>query len=265
MGCLFGHGSTISSARVRAHPDLEPAASLVLKGSDGMRLRPKHVGSALVGIAILLSSALAMRMTRAADHLDSAATRAAPAADIDDIYAWVPKAGRTAMVMTVGDTFVGPGSRFGAGIEYRFAIRNVVSRNGKLVPTASARDIVCLADDAKEQKVTCTTSTGATKSHVLGAPAACDQAADELCVWAGVRKDPGYVDLEAIDRAAGPDGGLDALMPDGGNDILEGSSVLAIVLDVDTAKVLGTRSFEAGAGETPTEVVAVAAETTRLQ
>jgi hypothetical protein len=219
--------------------------------------RTKLVG--LLATALVVAAAFVMRPTSAADHLDSEGPRADPAADIDDVYAWVPKAGRTAMIMTTGDTFIAPGSRFGTRIEYRFVIRNVASKDGQLAATASARDIVCIADDAAVQTITCTTSTGVSKSHALGASPACDETADEICVWAGPRKDPAYGDIKAFDRML--EGGLAEL--EGGTDALADSNVLAIVLDVDSAKVLGTKAFDPGPGGAMTETVAVAAETVR--
>lgn len=220
--------------------------------------------NALLGVAAVASAlavALSLSPTRAADHNDSEGPRGDPAADVADVFAWVPAPGRTALVMTLGDTFATQNSRFGPKIDYRFAVRNVASRDGGLAPTGAPRDIVCTSDDAPAQTVTCTTSSGEAKSFTVGEPPLCSHATDAICVWAGIRRDPTYVDLVRFDKVA--DAGLDALAPDGGADTLAFSSVLAIVLDVDTAEVLGTASFDAGPGATPTSVVAVAAETAR--
>ncbi|MCA9583801.1 MAG: DUF4331 family protein [Myxococcales bacterium] len=217
----------------------------------------------MLALPLAAASASVLTPTRAADHLDSEGPVADPTADIADVYTWMSGPGRVALVMTVGGPLATASTRFSDAVDYRFAIKNVAKADGAgFVPVLGpSRDIVCTFDAGAPQTVTCRGAGGAiSKTFKVGDPAAC-AAADDMCVWAGLRADPFFFDLAAFNRV--PDAGAGAFREAGADDFFKNSRVLAIVVDVDAAKLLATDSFDAGPDASATPVVAVAAETVR--
>jgi hypothetical protein len=221
----------------------------------------------MLALPLAAASASVLTPTRAADHLDSDGPVADPTADIADVYTWMSGPGRVALVMTVGGPLATANTRFSDAVDYRFAIKNVAKADGAgFVPVLGpSRDIVCSFDAGAPQTVTCRGAGGAISKTVkvgeVGDAATACTAADDMCVWAGLRADPFFFDLAAFRRV--PDAGAGAFREAGADDFFKGSRVLAIVVDVDSAKLLSTDGFDAGPDASATPVVAVAAETVR--
>ncbi len=158
----------------------------------------------------LLALALSATLVRAADHRDGAGVRADPAADINDVFAWMaPDAQRVYLAMTVFP-FAAPGARFSDSAQYLFR-----TASGPAFGQASAGEVVlaCTFDSAEQQHLTC--RVGDTETMVSGdasQPAGLTSSDGRLRVFAGLRSDPFFFNLNGFSRTAeivvGAAGGL---------------------------------------------------------
>jgi hypothetical protein len=212
--------------------------------------------------ALAAASAVMVVLTKvdAADHQDSPGASSDPAADITDVYAWTPAAGRLAMVMNVRPR-AGIGARFADKVDYRFAIRNVTALTpgapGSISVGAAPLDVVCTVVTTAVQKMTCVGPNGLRAEAQVDAVTNCGGA--DMCLFAGLRSDPAFADLVAVEQAmSGTDGGL--AFTDGGANSFARLNVLSIVVELDAVKAFGAGAADGGA---PTPYVTVAAETTR--
>jgi hypothetical protein len=183
---------------------------------------------ALCASAAAATGLLLVKETEAADHLDAPGSQADPAADINDLYVFRsqdPAAGasaRTVFVMTVVPLAT-TASRFSDKVDYEFRIEED-GGSGKFT-------IKCNADAASVQKITCTGPGGASKSIELNVIDAGNAANDDMRVFAGLRDDPFFFDLDAFNEVTST-GDPTKLLDQQGSDFFAGKNTLAIVVDV---------------------------------
>lgn len=144
-----------------------------------------------VAAAICLGGSSAL----AADHLDSKAAMEDPAADITDVYAW---AEGTNMVLALN---VAPlataSSKFSDAVQYALHLESSAGY-GK---TGDKIDILCTFD--ADQKISCWVGD---KDYVTGDasdPNGLQSASGKVKVFAGLRADPFYFNLEGFKDAVG--------------------------------------------------------------
>lgn len=215
--------------------------------------------------------ALALVSTaQAADHLDSPATSASPAADITDVYAWMTQDGsHLNLVMNVAPLAT-TASTFSDAVQY--AIH--VDSGAAFGATTETTDIIVTFNADGEAEVWV-----GDEAYVSGdASAAAGIGNDELRVFTGLRNDPFYFNLEGFQNAVtfvvNSGGGLtpnadgcpdttgvgltqilDRLVStnhgaDAPEDFFLGANVLSIVVQVDVSLVNGGGSFLAVWGST---------------
>jgi Domain of unknown function (DUF4331) len=146
--------------------------------------------------AIALAIAAAGPLAFAADHRDSPAAVAEPAADINDVYAWA-ESEKVILAMTVFPVATAE-SKFSDAIQYAL---HVESSDGYGMP-GSSKDVICTFDAA--QKIQCWVGdAGATTSddYVTGdasATAGITSTSGKVKVFAGLRADPFYFNLDGF-------------------------------------------------------------------
>lgn len=137
-------------------------------------------------------------MAFAADHLDGPAVLKDPSSDINDVYSWVAN-DKVVLVMTVFPAAT-KAAQFSDKTQYVFH-----TTSGKAFgEAASTLDIVCTFDAA--QMVTCKAGEGPglpVKDMVTGnasAEAGIESDSKMMKVFAGLRKDPFYFNLEGFKK-----------------------------------------------------------------
>jgi hypothetical protein len=170
----------------------------------------------LTVLALLCSS-----QAFAADHLDGPAVSNDPAADINDLYAFVNPNDPdelifAATVMPLADRR----SRFSDAVEYRFNLQNAAS--------GSAPAIIACRFPGKA--VIC---RGPQESEVAGPQGRVNREGG-LRVFAGLRDDPFFFDLVAFQQTVAT---LAPQFTDPGEDFFEGLNTLAIVIGVDATLI----------------------------
>lgn len=195
-----------------------------------MRTMFRRSLSALCVLGALVALAPA---AMAADHLDSPAAQADPAADINDLYVFrstdsenLDAVPRTVLVMTVSP-LADDTTRFSDAVSYEFVAVDL--------DTSTEYVISCVATDAAgEQIVTCTAPDGIiTDVTTFGDETDGTRAAGgvDIISFAGLRDDPFFFDLEDFQTVYGS-GDPSELVDDTGTDFFAGANTLAIVVDV---------------------------------
>lgn len=182
-------------------------------------------------VAAMLVGALWTGPALAADHLDSPGVVADPAADINDVYAFRSKdpaaanVRRSVFVMTVvpaADT----DSRFSENVQYQFWIRDAGEGQAR-------KDIICdVEGTGDDQMITCTAPNGSSKTVAFNAIDAGDANSDDIRVFAGLRDDPFFFDLDAFFAVVGDPNMVGILLDDEGTDFFAPLGTLTIVVDV---------------------------------
>lgn len=158
----------------------------------------------------------------AADHLDSPLVQNDPAADINDVYAFINPndPGELILVATVVP-LASKETRFSPAVEYRFAIQNLTS--------GTERAIICRAAGSQGRLVFCKLSDG---GAVIGpTERVLSNRRAGLRMFAGLRDDPFYFDLAAFQDT------VDTVSPqftNPGTDFFDGLNTLAFVIGIDT-------------------------------
>lgn len=223
--------------------------------------------------AVLLAVPLALLLAptaKAADHLDSPATSASPAADITDVYAWMTQDGSHLNLVMNVVPLATTASTFSDAVQYAFH----VDSGAAFGTTTETTDIIVTFDADGDAQVWV-----GEDAYVKGdASAAAGIGDDELLVFTGLRNDPFYFNLEGFQDAvtfvvnsggglvANADGCpdttgigvtqiLDRLVStnhgaDAAEDFFLGANVLSIVVQVDVSLVNGGGSFLAVWGST---------------
>ncbi len=165
----------------------------------------------------------------AADHLDSPGAQNDPTADINDVYVFRSQAAdavntsRTVFVMTVVPA-ASPDARFSPNVEYVFWIKEEGADN--------RLDITCTASEGPDQEITCSGPNGATDSIAFDVVDAGDGLADDMRVFAGLRDDPFFFDLDAFFAVVGDPEQVGQLLDEEGTDFFADLNTLSIVVDV---------------------------------
>jgi hypothetical protein len=196
----------------------------------------------------------------AADHADGPAATASPAADITDVYAWMsPDHANMYLVMDVFP-FATATAKFDTNTLYVF---HTTSKAGLTATSGTPLDVICKFDTA--QAISCWAGGEFVSGATAGSTAGVTSSSGKLKVWAGLRDDPfffnldGFKDMVAAVQQAAPallptvDGSgcpkvdaqtsaalVSALAHSHGNapvDHFAGGNVLSIVVSVDAALV----------------------------
>ena len=207
-----------------------------------------------LGVPVFVAAGLLLvgRSSNAADHLDAPGAEADPAADITDLFVFRskdPAAGatkRTVFVMTVFP-LADQQSRFSDKVDYEFRIEDAADATKKM-------NIKCTADTGTPQKVTCTGPGSVTRTTDVGAVNAGDAANDDMRLFAGLRDDPFFFDLEAFKKVQADPTQVGLLTDNQGTDFLAGANVLSIVVDVKNSVFNGTTKLAVHAATTRTGI-----------
>ncbi len=189
-----------------------------------MRHKMRYLQGACA-LAVIAGAAWAI----AADHLDSPAVKLDPAADITDVYAWSASTDKLALVMNVAPLATNT-TKFSNAVQYVFHLESstVYGMIGKLT------DIVCTFDNA--QAIHC--QLGAPGDKVIdfvkgdaSTPAGITSQTSKMRVFAGLRADPFFFNLEGFQNAVtavkGAAGGLTFDMA--GCPMLDGATAATLV------------------------------------
>ena len=149
-----------------------------------------------LALLVLVALAAGVWTSRAwaADHRDGPGVKADPAADINDVFAWMgPDANRVYLVMTVFP-FATTEARFSDSAQYVFHTASGAAF-GQVNPQEVA--IICSFDAA--QTIAC--SVGGSTTSVTGNAGSTDgltSSDGKLRVFAGLRNDPFFFDFEGF-------------------------------------------------------------------
>ncbi len=182
-------------------------------------------------VAAMLVGSVWTAPAMAADHLDSPGVVADPAADINDVYAFRSKdpdatnVKRTVFVMTVVPA-ADVDSRFSPNVQYQFWIRDGGEGQAR-------KDIICTAAGVGDsQTMTCTAPNGSSKTVDFNGIDRGDATNDDIRVFAGLRDDPFFFDLDAFFAVVGDPNMVGILLDDEGTDFFAPLGTLTIVVDV---------------------------------
>ncbi len=146
--------------------------------------------TALLGFAGSASVVGYTTVARSADHLDSPAVIAEPAADINDQYSWMD-GNNLVLAMTVFPAAV-TGAKFSDKVQYVFH----TSSGAAYGTTTSDVDIICTFDAA--QVASCWAGTAAYVKGDASKPAGLASADGKFKVFAGLRADPFFFNLDGF-------------------------------------------------------------------
>ncbi|HET6566280.1 MAG TPA: DUF4331 family protein, partial [Xanthomonadales bacterium] len=173
---------------------------------------------------ILTLMLLLTTVAQAADHLDSPLVQSDPAADINDLYAFMNpnKPGELILVATVMP-LANANSRFSDAIEYRFNIQNV----------ASGQDYVisCRAFGREDSFVTCELANMTGRRIFAKFGTQTGNPNSKLRMFAGLRDDPFFFDLAAYRQTVAT---ASPQFTNPGTDFFAGLGTLAIVIGIDS-------------------------------
>jgi hypothetical protein len=147
--------------------------------------------TATVAATLLLMSGGA---ALAADHLDAPGTQADPAADINDLYAWMSADGSALnLVMTVFPAATDT-SMFSDSVQYVFHLNSSQAYGEAATPM----DIICTFDAA--QTIQCWIGGGDYVTGDASDTAGILSEGGDVRVFAGLRDDPFYFNLEGFNE-----------------------------------------------------------------
>ena len=145
------------------------------------------------GAAALL---LAAPLARAADHLDGPAASADPSADITDVFAWTaPDGARLNLIMNVFPVATTT-SKFSNTVQYVFRTQ---SRATYGMAAGGSADLICTFDAA--QAISCWLGSEYVHGNA-SSTAGISSASGKLKVFAGLRDDPFFFNLDGFKHAA---------------------------------------------------------------
>jgi hypothetical protein len=197
-----------------------------------------------------------------ADHFSGPRALADPASDITDVFAF-PSPGQPGRLVLVMNVFpvAAPAALFSDAVSYRLRLRPVTATTAGETPAFMvgedeyAFDITFGAAvqgdgaDSPVQAATCTLPDGMEVPFRVGEEQ--PTGTNDLRVFAGARLDPFFINLQGVLATEAQE--QLAFRPGAAN-FLEGMNVLAIVIELDVARVLGsdTGPLVAVVGETLT-------------
>jgi hypothetical protein len=162
---------------------------------------------------------LASASLNAADHLDGPAVSADPAADINDVYAFVNPNDSGELILAASVMpLATQQSQFSNVVEYQFHVQNTAG--GSPAETISCR--------FRGKAVICKGPQGTQVAGPIGRV----NEKDGLRVFAGLRDDPFFFDLLAFRQTVMT---LAPQFTNPGNDFFDGLNALAIVIGIDSS------------------------------
>jgi len=172
---------------------------------------------------LALSLLAALATAQAADHRDGPLATNDPTADINDVYTFTDPTDPTRVVIAVTAVpLATTNSRFSDVVDYRIHIDNGAA-NGTTVITCTF--------PAEATRVLC---RGAGDTLYAEGPLNRTIDADDLKIWAGLRDDPFFFDLDAFNRTRA------AVAPrftNPGVNFFAGANTLAIVTSIESARL----------------------------
>jgi hypothetical protein len=205
-------------------------------------------------------AALVYRASLASDHLDGPRTTADPQADLTDVFAFTsPENPRHVVLAMAVAPFAAAGASFSDEVAYVFRVQTFEASSP---PTLSGTDVdvTCTFEggDGAPQTVTCVAPNGLKQTSMVGDVTGGGDANSPMRVFAGFRSDPAFFDRQ----------GAAATLASGrasftGTNAYAGANVLALVVEVDTARAFTSTEGGAPADGGALPMIAVAAETNR--
>lgn len=191
------------------------------------------------GRATWLAAVLIATAALAADHQDGAAVLTDPSTDINDVFAWTsPDGSKLNLVMDVFPAAT-TAAKFSNVAQYVF---HTTSSAGYGMPAATSEDILCTFDTA--QAISCW-GGGEYVHGDASNPAGITSAGGKLRVFAGLRDDPFFFNLDGFKAtAAAVHGAAGALTFDAAG---------CPALDANTSNALVTQLRSAPGGGAPSD------------
>ena len=152
----------------------------------------------VVGGACLATAVIHPRLARSADHLDAPLTTAEPAADVNDVYAFLDKPGDAAtnviLAMTVFPA-APAGAKFSDTVQYVLHTQS----GAAFGTTSSDLNVICTFDAA--QKAQCWAGADEYVTGDASQAAGLTSASGKFKVFAGLRADPFFFNLVGFRKA----------------------------------------------------------------
>jgi hypothetical protein len=223
----------------------------------------RYKGPCVAAVAASLVSGLAFLAPSRADHGSSPREVTDPAANIADVYAFMRPGGaqpssHIVLVMTMNPNAVNSAdpdaaTQFSDKVEYTFRVERVTSIKPLTLTNTDYR-ITCHFIATTPQQVTCILPGVGSRTVPVNE---LDGGAltDDVRIFAGLRSDPAFFDLEAYKKTVSS-GTLSFANP--GTYAYQGKNVASLVIELNVA--LAFNLADAG---TPTPILAVAGEATR--
>lgn len=214
------------------------------------------IAASVAGIGTLLAS----------DHQDTPEVELNPRMDINDVYAFPgSSADRVALVLTTSSPIAGQNASFDPNLLYQIKIDNAGDANEDLVfqitfnsGTGNAQQVRVVGPVAPASIGTSTTlvNSGSAVEGAVGTPLG---SATGLQVFAGLRADPFFIDLEQFfkilpDRRPStgplsvPSTATAAAFRNPGVDLLRPFNALAIVIELPKSQLVSSASADAKFG-----------------
>jgi hypothetical protein len=181
----------------------------------------KHLKTSLIAASLVIAQAALAPVATAADHLDSPTVRTDPAADINDVYAFVNPndPGELVLAATV-IPLAGAPTRFSDAVQYRFHIDNGIAGDETTIRCTfkKAGQVFCSGNNGLAAR-------GAIGGIVTG---------QHLRVFAGLRDDPFFFDLAAFNTTRTT---LSPAFTNPGLNFFSGLNTMSIVLGIRSERV----------------------------
>jgi len=144
-----------------------------------------------IRVPLALAVLTAASASFAADHTDGPAAKADPAADITDVYSWVD--GNNVILVMDVNPFATATSKFSDKVQYVFHTESQMTFGAD---KATASDVICTFDAT--QKISCWVGKDDYVTGDASATAGLDSKSGKVKVFAGLRDDPFYFNLDGF-------------------------------------------------------------------
>ena len=201
--------------------------------------RPALAALAVTGLAVFVLTALPAVSGRASDHLDSPNVKKDGRTDIADLYVFHPVnsfSGQQSLYNTVFVMTVNPGAGVISGTDFDSQARYefAIDRNGDAVEDDILR-VRVIGDVVLASHITATSDTPIAMSRLEELGRGFGQFEGLVKLYAGLRDDPFFFDLNAFNAGAKFCQGAGGT----GSDFFKGLNASAIVLQIPTAALGG--------------------------
>jgi hypothetical protein len=160
------------------------------------RLHTRSAIAAMAGAAAVVAYSLS---ARSADHQDSPSTLAAPTADINDVFAFMDR-NNVVLAMTVYPN-APAGALFDDHVQYVFHTASA-PKFAPALPTTNPVDIIATFDAASPQNISLWVGTSEYVTGNATAPTGLTSADGKVTVFAGLRADPFFFNLDGFKHTA---------------------------------------------------------------